>query len=276
MEKYTVLMSVYHKENVGYFREAVESMIKQTYPPNEMVVVCDGPLTEELDLQIDRFDKKYPNLFKIVRLEQNQGLGKALAAGLLECTNDLVARMDTDDIAIPERMEWQISFMAEHEDISIVGGQIQEFNEIIENKLGCRYVAVQPDMVRKLAANKNPMNHMTVTFRKQHVLAAGNYQEYDRFEDYYLWARMLAKGYKLANLDRICVYARVNGAMYKRRAGWDYYRQTVKMQKYLLEAGISNKKQYVRNLVVRFLGVVVVPNWLREKLYNNLMRRKAM
>ena len=276
MEKYSVLMSVYFKENEDYFRDAVRSMLEQTIPPNEIVLICDGPLTKELDYQISIFEKENLGLFKIIRFEKNQGLGKTLAHGILECTNEIVARMDTDDIAVSQRMAWQLAYLQEHEEVSVVGGQIQEFNEILDNKLGYRYVETNPKDVRNSAASKNPLNHMTVTFRKLHVLEAGNYQEYDRFEDYYLWARMLAKGYQISNIDRVCVYARVNYNMYKRRAGMDYFKQTVQMQKYLLSAGICTKGQYVKNLVIRFFGTVVVPNWLREKLYNSLLRKKKL
>lgn len=276
MEKYSVLMSVYYKEDATYFFDAVKSMVNQTVPPDEFVLVCDGILTEELNSTIELLEKENPNLFQVIRLEKNEGLGRALAIGLTSCKNEIVARMDSDDIAVPDRMEKQLSFLEKNADISVVGGHIQEFNGEIENKVACRCVPLSFEEIQKTVAYRNPMNHMTVTFRKESVLSVGNYKHFDKFEDYYLWARLLEKGYKLANLDMICVYARVNDAMYMRRAGLPYFKQTVKMEKFLLESGLMNKKQYCRNLCIRFCGVVLVPNWLRRFLYNRVMRKKEI
>ncbi|MDD7282118.1 glycosyltransferase [Floccifex sp.] len=270
---YSVLMSVYFKENAQYFLESVQSMLNQTVKPDEIVLVCDGALTEELDSVIGSLQEENKNLFKIIRLEKNGGLGKALQIGVQSCSNEIVARMDTDDIALENRMEKQLAFLEQNPDICAVGGQIQEFNTKLENKVGYRCVPLTPEDVRKTVSYRNPMNHMTVTFRKQSILDVGNYQHFDKFEDYYLWARLLENGYKLANIDSVCVYARVNDAMYKRRAGVEYFKQTLKLEKYLLNSGLANKYQYYRNICIRLFGTVLIPNRIRSHLYNKMMRK---
>lgn len=274
MEKYSALMSVYFKENPEYFRAAIESMLNQSIPPSEFVLICDGKLTEELDKVIDDFTESFPALFRVIRFEENRGLGEALRVGTLSCSNEIVARMDSDDIAVPDRMKWQLGVLQNDPSISVVGGQIQEFFGEMGNFAGIRNVPERPEDIRRMAEKRNPMNHMTVTFRKKDVLAAGNYKSFDKFEDYFLWIRMLLQGYLFANVKQICVYARVNEKMYERRGGWKYFQQTRKLEQYMFSSGFCSKSQYLCNLVIRFLGTVVVPNRVRQVLYRSILRKR--
>lgn len=122
---YSVLMSVYAKENAAYFSDAVESMLHQSCPPDQFVLVCDGPLTPGLDEAIQRFTaSRDGGLFRVLRLPENVGLGRALQAGLPLCDHDLVARMDSDDLALPLRMEHQLALMAADPELAAVGGLI--------------------------------------------------------------------------------------------------------------------------------------------------------
>lgn len=206
---YSVLMSVYAKENAAYFSDAVESMLHQSCPPDQFVLVCDGPLTPGLDEAIQRFTaSRDGGLFRVLRLPENVGLGRALQAGLPLCDHDLVARMDSDDLALPLRMEHQLALMAADPELAAVGGQIAEFTGAPDNIQGYRIVPTSPEEVRRGAAGRNPMNHMTVLFRREAVLAAGGYQDLKGFEDYFLWGRMLAAGFRLANLPEVCVLER--------------------------------------------------------------------
>lgn len=274
MKAYSVLMSVYVKEKATYLQEAIKSMLNQTIPPSDFVLVCDGPLTPELDCVIKEFTDQYPTLFQVIRLPENRGLGEALHIGTQICKNKIVARMDSDDIAVPERMEWQISVLDERKEISAVGGQIQEFFETQENPGRCRVVPTAPEEIRQVAARRNPMNHMTVTFRKEAVMAAGGYMSFDRFEDYYLWIRMLAMGFQLLNLDKICVCARVDMDMYQRRGGWSYFCQTLRLERYLRAAKLCSRTQFVTNVAVRFCGTVLLPNRVRQYFYLTMLRER--
>lgn len=191
---YSVLMSVYAKENANYLSAAIESMLCQSCPPTQFVLVCDGPLTPALDKVIIDFTAAHPDLFRILRLPENQGLGFALQEGLSACECQLVARMDSDDIALPLRMEHQLAAMVADPCLDVVGGQIAEFVGDPRNIQGYRMVPISPEEVRQRAVRRNPINHMTVLFRRDAVLAAGNYQDMKGFEDYFLWGRMLASG----------------------------------------------------------------------------------
>ncbi len=270
---YSVLMSVYRKENPKEFREAVESMLHQTVPPTDFVIVCDGPLTEELDRVAEDFKIQAPTLFQIIRLETNRGLGLALQEGLAHCKEDLVARMDADDIAVKDRMEKQLRFLEEHPEISVVGGQIAEFEETPDHIIRYRIVPeTQSEILWKLKFS-NPVNHVTVLFRKEHILSVGSYPHHPGFEDYHLWAKLLSEDYLFHNISDICCFVRADAHMLKRRNGIEYFKNTVKMEKLLREKKFISLWQYAINVVVRFGGTVVLPYSIRKTIFAKLMRK---
>lgn len=272
MMEYSVLMSVYAGENAGYFRCAAESMLAQTAAPAEFVLVCDGPLTPALDAEVERLCGENPEVMRVVRLPENRGLGLALRQGLETCRCELVARMDSDDIALDRRMEHQLAAMAADETISVLGMQIAEFTGTVENIRGYRTVPLRTEEVRSGAAGRNPMNHMTVLLCRSHVLAVGNYQDCKGFEDYHLWARMLAAGYRLENLPEIGVMARVT-SLQARRGGMAYFRRTVEMERFLLACGLIGHGRCGRNIAVRFCGTVLLPGTLRDRVYRKYLRQ---
>ena len=270
---YSVLMSVYHKEQPNFLRAAIESMLKQTVPPSDFVIVCDGTLTEELDAILKEFYKQSPELFQIIRLQENNGLGLALREGLLHCREPLVARMDADDIAFPDRMEKQLRFFENHPEISLIGGQIAEFEETPEKVVQYRLVPEeQKDILHQLKFS-NPVNHVTVVFQKEHVLRAGSYPDHPGFEDYHLWTMMLSEGYLFHNIPDVCCLVRADAEMLKRRDGIQYFKNTVRLEKLLRKKKLISLWQYHVNLAVRFGGTVLLPHGLRKKLFSVLMRK---
>ena len=274
-EAYSVLMAVYHKDDPGFFRAAADSMLSQTTPPAEFVLVCDGPLSPELDAEINELAARCVCRLHVIRLPKCGGLGIALRTGVEQCTYELIARMDSDDISVPDRMESQLEYLQLHPETAAVGGQIAEFFTSNAVAVSYRCVPCDNEQVRTYAARRNPMNHMTVTFRRSDVLSAGNYRSFDRFEDYDLWARMLGRGCRLENLDRVMVYARITSDTYRRRGGFRYFRQTVQMQKQLRACGLIGVGGYWRNLLIRFAGTVLLPNSLRSAVYRRHLRGKA-
>lgn len=213
--KFSVLMSLYIKERPEYLYEALESLEKQTLPANEIVIVFDGKITKELENVVDSFMHRLP--ITILRLSENLGLGKALNKGLLQCKNEWVFRMDTDDICLAERFEKQVNFIKTHPEIAILGGQIAEFGQNIDDIVSYRYVPTEYSDIVKFTRKRCPFNHMTVAYQKSIVLSCGGYQ--DLQEDYYLWIKLIGQGYKVANLVDLLVYARVGNGMVGRRRG---------------------------------------------------------
>ena len=132
--RFSVLLSLYYKENPIFLRESLHSVFGQTLQPDEVILVEDGPLTPALYEVVEEFAGRYSTIKRIV-LEKNRGLGNALSEGLKHCSCDLVARMDTDDICKPERFARQLAFMESHPEISVVGAWIDEFQETISLSL---------------------------------------------------------------------------------------------------------------------------------------------
>lgn len=276
MSPYSVLMSVYIKEEAPFFRTAVESMLQQTVPPEQFVLVCDGPLTPALDEVVGWCQETAPELFTVVRLPENRGLGLALREGMLACRNELVARMDADDIALPDRMEKQLKAMERNGYPAVVGGQIAEFTQDPADITGYRQVPLTNEEIYKRGGFLCPVNHMTVLLRRSDVLAVGSYQHFPAYEDYHLWTRLLAGGYRFCNIPDICCNVRVDADFYARRGGWGYFKRTYQMEKYILENGLINRLQFSRNVVARFGVTVLVPGKLRGLVFNKFLRRHRM
>lgn len=269
-KKYSVLMSLYKKEKPEYLRLALESMINQTVKPDEIVVVEDGPLTKELYDVIGEY-KKY---LYIVKNDENLGLGLSLNKGLKECRNELVARMDTDDIAELDRCEKQIAYLEENKECSIIGGQIEEFIDEEDNIVGKRIVPCLDEELKEYIKKRCPFNHMTVMFRKQDILDSGNYENFFYNEDYILWIKMAIKGKKFANLPEILVKVRVGKDMYQRRGGKKYFQSEKKIQKVLLNNNMISLYRYIINVVERFIIQIILPNNIRGIVFKIFARSK--
>ena len=226
---YSVLMSVYCQENAFYFEKSLESMFQQTVPFHDLVLVCDGVLNEALDNVINKYKDLYEDRLTVIPLQENVGLGKALSIGLPYCKSSWVARMDTDDIALPDRIEKQIDAVNKNIGVSVVGGQIQEFIESENNTIAKRVVPLSHSNIIKFSQSRNPMNHVTVFFNKDDVMACGNYQNFYFMEDYYLWIRMLASNYTMMNLPDVLVKVRISKETYSRRGGLKYFKNIKKL-----------------------------------------------
>lgn len=265
-------MSVYIKENPQFLKAAIDSMIAQTIPPDEIVLVEDGPLTDELYNMIEFFNKSYLNLFTIIKNDVNLGLGLSLNKGVFACKNELIARMDSDDIAAPDRCKQQLDYLSENSEVSIVGGNISEFVNDSFNIIGYRKVPCNDKEIKKYAKKRCPFNHMTVMFKKSAVIAAGNYIDWHYNEDYYLWIRMMLQGSMFANTGTVLVNARVGSDMYKRRGGWKYFRSEARIQKYMLKNHIIGLLRYMINVTERFILQVLMPNNLRGQFLKKIAR----
>ena len=265
-------MSVYCKENPGFLGSAMDSMFMQTVPPNEFILVCDGPLTEELDAVINEKQEAYPEILKTVRLSENGGLGKALNRGLKECSNSLVARMDSDDLSRPDRCEKQLKFFQEHPEISVVGGAIAEFQTDPSVTYATRVVPENHEEIAAFSKSRNPFNHMTVMYRREDILEAGNYQHFPYLEDYYLWVRVFMKKFRGHNLQDVLVDARVGNGMINRRSGFDYAKTQKRLFSFMLKKGYISRFQYMKSVTGR-TAMAVAPGFLKEIIYGKILRK---
>ncbi len=272
--KLSVLMSIYHKEKIEYFNQAMKSIWDdQTVKPTEIVLVEDGKLTDELYKLINNWENRLGTTLKRVPLVVNQGLGKALNIGLSHCQYDYVARMDTDDISTPDRFEKQIGFLTKNTDIDILGGQIEEFETQIDEISLFRRLPTQHNNIVQFAKLRCPFNHPTVIYRKSTVLKAGGYQDDFLYEDYALWVRMIHGRAKTANLSDTILYMRGGSVMFERRGGLKYAISEVKVQYRFYKMGFLSFFAFARNVIVRF-PIRIMPNRIRAYVYTKLLRSK--
>lgn len=275
MKTYSVLMSVYIKERPEYLYAALKSMAEQSWPPAEIVVVCDGPLTKELDAVLEK--PEFRDILKVIRLKNNGGLGAALSKGLPECTCEWVARMDSDDIAAANRCEMQLSYLNSHPEIDVLSGDLVEFqgdaeteSEAMNNAAAVKRVPQTQKEVASYIKMRNPVNHPCVMFRKSKVMAAGSYQPCPLFEDYDLWVRMFQDGAQFANLPNTLLYMRVNG-MHQRRGGIAYIKPLCHFWTMMYHRGMLTFPQYSFVLLSR-ITVGLLPNRVRKMIYDKKLR----
>ena len=300
---YSVLMPVYRGERAAFFREALNSMLNQTVPPAEMVVVCDGPLTPELDEVLADYElssmsmiqaETHPDLvrdtgghgtavkfspslrpvkFRVLRLPENVGIGAALAKGVEACSYDLIARMDSDDVAAKDRCARQLAAFAKDSALTLCSGTIAEFQTNPGETIQLRRLPLTQAEILRYAKRRNPMNHMAVMAKRSAILAAGNYRSIAGAEDYDLWVRMLCGGCKAANLPDILVYARIGNGMFARRGGLSYVKSALSLQREFRRLGFLTPADYLSNCAVR-LAVGLMPSGLRERIYRNRLRER--
>ena len=222
--EYSVLMSVYKKEKAEFLKEAIESIQKQSKKTDDFVLVCDGELNESLDKVILDKKEEMGDVLNVIRLKENVGLGKALNVGLEYCKNEYIARMDSDDISVPDRCEKQLEIFKKLQKISICSGTVQEFSDDINNIECLRILPQNNNEIIKFSKKRNPFNRMTVMFKKEAVIKVGNYQDFPLMEDYYLWFRLLKNKCEGKNISNILVSVRTGEGMIKRRSGIDYFK----------------------------------------------------
>lgn len=272
--KYSVLMSVYKKERADFLLSAIESLLAQTVPFDDFVLVCDGPLTDELNAVIDRLLEKYGSLFNVVRLEKNMGLGIALNTGIKYCKNELVARMDSDDISRKDRCERQLEIFNKYSEIDICSGMVEEFTVKKEDTDVKRILPEKHKDIMKFAKMRNPFNHPCVMYKKSAVEKAGGYLDFFLLEDYYLWIRMLQNGAKGYNIQEPILWMRAGAGMYRRRSGFKYVKSQIKLFKYMKKTSFISTGQFINACIVRTTASLL-PDIVREKIFKTALREKG-
>lgn len=269
--KFSVLMSLYNKENPEYLRECFESLLMQTVKADEWVIVKDGPLTDELEAVLNEYVKQYPNLIKFIVFNDNQGLGLALRAGVPACSHELVARMDTDDICVPKRFEIQLNVFMNDSSIDICGSHIKEFEDSTNNIISVRKVPLENEKIIRYQKRRSAYNHMTVMFKKSSVIKSGNYEHAPLMEDDMLWTRMILAECRGVNINDYLVFARTGLKMIERRGGWSYFKKYKASRKKVYELGLANYWDYLYTVIIQLI-VAIIPKHLRIQIFKKFLR----
>ena len=264
----SVLMSVYYKEKPEYLKASIDSLLNQTLKPTEIVIIKDGKLTNELEDVL----KEYENnpLFSIYGYEKNKGLGLALNYGVLKCKHDIIARMDSDDICMPNRLEAEYNMLNKGYDI--VGSNTKEFIDNIDNVISTRLMPEAHEDIISYSKTRNPFIHPSIMTYKKVILASGNYMDCYLCEDYDMWVRILERGHKAYNIQDFLVYMRVGKDFYRRRGGLKYCKAIVSFKKKLYKKGYMSFFKYQKT---KFATIIVslMPGFLREFIYKKFLRK---
>lgn len=271
--KYSVLMLVYHGEKPDNFSQAIMSVLNQTYLTDDFVIVCDGKLTDELEKVIESIPNQYKDIVNVIRLPENVGIGRATNAGLEKCKNDLVAKLDSDDIAVPTRFELQCKRFEENENLSVLGGYIEEFGLDPDKPFAIREVPLGNDDIHEFARRRQPFNNTTVMYRKSDVAKAGGYRALRRSEDYDLYIRLLHSGAYAENLRDVLVKTRVDQSARVRRASWVTFKGCVQSRWRAFRIGYSSFWDFT----VCCMGeafICICPAKVQQYVYMKLFRKK--
>lgn len=270
-DKFSVSMCVYMGDNPNHFDIALKSIFTQTLLPDEIVLVVDGPVSEETNNIIEKY-KSENDILNVIRLEKNVGHGNARREGLKNCSHNIVALMDADDVCVPYRFERQICEFENNTELDIVGGQIREFIDDVKNVVGVRNVPCDDGEIKEYMKKRCPMNQMTVMFKKSSVDSAGGYIDWFCEEDYYLWLRMAMNNMKFKNLPQTLVNVRVGEEMYMRRGGLKYFKSEARLQGFMLKNKIIGFPRYVINVSQRLVLQVLMPNRIRGWVFRKFAR----
>ena len=266
--KFSVLMTIYINDNPVYLYKALLSIIKQTLVPTEIVIVKDGAVTDSILKVLEKAKTKHNNI-KIISLKENKGQSEALNQGLLNCSYDLVARMDSDDISTKKRFELQINVFSEDHSIDAVSGTTEDFSSN-GKKYGKRLLPQSGEKLYQFSKKRSPLNHGAVMYKKEKVLAVGGYKKFIQVQDYILWADMLLNNCKFYNLKEILLKVRVDDK-YSRKGTKNYIKEEILLQKYLYEKGLISKFGMYINILTK-IGIRIFPKKILFFIYKKLLR----
>lgn len=272
-EPFSVLLPVYAGDDPAFLGRAFESAtVDQERRPDEVVIVRDGPVAAAVQASLDAIVEGSDVPVQLVALASNRGLGRALSAGIAACRHDIVARMDADDVCVPQRFSRQVPLVESGFDV--VGSALAEMGTDEHDLRGIRRPPLDHVDIVRFARFHAPFNHPTVVFRRSMVVRAGGYQDLPYLEDYWLWVRLLHEGARAANVAEPLLLYRVDAGAYERRGGWRIARSEVELQMRMRRIGFTTRLQFVRNVLVRG-GWRLCPVVLRRRLYGLVFRRSG-
>jgi glycosyltransferase involved in cell wall biosynthesis len=270
--EYSVLMPVYFKDNPKWLRIAIDSMLTQTLPPSEFVIVKDGEITSELNCVLNEYERGRPELFKIIGFEKNRGVGLASRFGAESCTFDYIARMDADDYCVPTRIEKQFECFRENKKLGAVGCLVDEFIGAADNIVARVILPSEHKDIVKYAKKRCPVRHSALLMKKEALVNSGNYSDIRIGEDYNIVVKLIMHGYEIYNVPKVFVLMRINSEFFKRRGGIKFLKNIYKLKRHFREIGFYSRFDFLRSFVPHLL-VCLMPNFLRDFVYRKFLRK---
>lgn len=272
LPEYTVSMSVYFGEKPQFLRESLDSMLSQTLPCRELIVVCDGPLTPQLDDVLDEFSSDYPDKLKVIRMDKNCGVGVCANAALAAASTEYIVKMDSDDVALPERCEKQLSLMSKRPELDMCGAYIEEFDSDSGESIAIKKTPLRNDEIRTYSKRRNPFNNQTLVYKKSAAQRAGGYTTVRRCEDYDFVVRMLRSGAVGENIPEVLVRYRVTPENLTRRRNARNTRSFISVRWSIFRSGYSSFADFLIPCAAQ-LALFVLPESFTGKLYKKFLRK---
>jgi glycosyltransferase involved in cell wall biosynthesis len=267
-DDFSVLIGVYYKDNPVHFSEAMDSILTQTIKSNDIVLAIDGELSGRLKEVVKEYIQSYPEIHAYW-LSQNVGQGASFHQILPKAKNEIVFRMDADDIAKIDRFEKQMNYLKLNPHVSLLSSNISEFEDTIDNIVSVRRVPQKNDEIIRFSKRWNPMNHPAVVFKKTDVLSVGGYEDFVRHEDYYLWVRMIMAGFVANNMPESLLYYRISSDNLKRRTSWDTVKHSIKFHYWMQKVGFSSFSDTAYTTII-MLTSYAIPNRLFTYIYKKI------
>jgi glycosyltransferase involved in cell wall biosynthesis len=271
LPEYSVLMSVYDQELPENLNQSLESMLKQSYPPSDFVLVCDGKLTNALDVIVKSFQDEYRGIFRIVRIDENVGAGMAVNKGIKACRCDYIVRMDSDDVSLRGRCLKEMVMFAMDKDLDIVGSYVEEFDDLTDKTLALKKVPLMQDDILNYSRRRNPFNRQTVAFRKSKALEIGGYSDLKLCEDYDFAVRMLAGGAKGQNLPEVLVRYRVSESTPEIRRSWRLTKGFIRVRWKLFTEGYIGFRDFFPPCFLQLI-LFILPMRFTRWFYRKFLR----
>lgn len=272
LPRYSVLMSVYDKEIPENFNESLESMLMQSYPPSDFVLVCDGKLTNELDVIAKSFQNEFKSIFNIIKLDENVGVGKAVNKGIEACRCDYIVRMDSDDVSLPDRCLKQMLLFAAEPELDIIGSYVEEFDDKTKNSLFIKEVPIMHDDIVAFSKRRNPFNRQTLAFKRSKAIEIGGYSDLKLCEDYEFAARMLSEGARGQNIPEVLVRYRVDEKTPEIRKSWRLTKGFIKVRWVIFTSGYTSFKDFFAPCMLQ-LGLFILPKKFTRWVYRKFLRK---
>lgn len=272
LKEFSVVISVYSKDDPVHFSMAIDSLFRQTVLPNEIIVAVDGPVDGELLQRVNQYSQ-IPKI-SVIRLPQNIGLGASRHKAILQAKSEIIAVMDSDDVCTENRFALQIERF-NSVSIDIVGGYIAEFSESPDLVKSIREVPLSHEAIVRRGRWRQPINHVTLMFRKEAYFLSGGYRSFRKIEDYDLFHRMVMTGSIFLNLPEIIVKVRASDNQYARRHGVAYLREEIILFRGMLISGYIGNIQFLLNISSRFFGRLM-PLFALRFLSKKLFRKSYL
>lgn len=271
ISEYSVLMPLWSGEKICFLEQSLKSMINQTFPPHEYVFVIDQPISTEMDSLIKTLIKSHSRIHYVKAYHlSGLGLGALLKVGVEACTCTFVARMDSDDISLPDRCEKELKILNSSSLIAVVGSYLTEFDTSPDMPISIRKVPENGVEFNKFAKLRNPINHPTVMFRKSLILEVGNYNAFfSHCEDYELWYRIIKNGYLSYNIQESLLLFRTGKDFLERRSHNKNLNSYIKLKKIMRSDKFINLNEYLLSILIQYL-FSNAPLKIKEKIYQQL------